>query len=578
MILNRTKEKWLLRLHQVLTSSSEAPSLTEKMLLQQVYEECPHNKDCKYHTLEHMLEVEERVSKRVMLSTELVAPLDRVAFPLAALFHDYGYTPGKPDTHNVRVACSVVEKFFAHIGNSYKLEAMGAHSMHSLVRRVCKIILATTYSSTKDVLDAGILAEADFASFNGTWEEFCKASSLIRQENKYVPRMQYLVKRREALISLCNILAPVPWAELRNAQKEIALLTKKIPVGKSRLLYAGTFDPMHKGHLSVIREAMSKGHSVVVAVMTNPTKAPPMFSAVERVIMAEDMIKTEGLRDKVYNDLPTGTIHHLTCQVVAADVNDTSVTATHFGCEGLLRGMRDVLDPSEYTRARALKAEAGLPTMLVKSTNRTRYYSSSAAKELIRGHYPCNIVTLNVRRMISEKMQQPKIVLLAGGICSGKTTLSETYKNDPSVTVLDMDHIAKIAMKDMGIVLTSDEIRNIHFRNKKRYLSFMSKIKPAVLSVLRGRLQIVDTDRIRTVVINVNVLGLLWGELVRMANGNLILMPEISVAEVESRTMSRGSDTSTTKCILALEKALRPKQGWEYWCQWNKHLNTVVQK
>lgn len=576
MILNRTKEKWLLRLHQVLTSSSEAPSLTEKMLLQQVYEECPHNKDCKYHTLEHMLEVEERVSKRVMLSTELVAPLDRVAFPLAALFHDYGYTPGKPDTHNVLVACSAFDKFFYAVAN-LSVKNQSAHPTF-IRQRVHELILATRYSSVKDVLDAGILAEADFASFNGTWVEFCKASALIRSENRYVTRMQYLVKRREALMSLCNLLATVPWAKLQNAQKEIALLTKKIPVGKGRLLYAGTFDPVHKGHIAVIREAMSKGHSVVVAVMSNPAKTTPMFSAVERVRMIEDMVRIEGLHDKIFNDLPTGTVHHLTCQVVAADVNDTSVTAAHFGCVGLLRGMREVLDPSEYTRARALKAETGLPTMLVTSTSRTRYYSSSAAKELIKGHYPCNIVTLNVRRMISEKMRQPKIVLLAGGICSGKTTFSETYKNDQSVTVLDMDHIAKIAMKDMGIVLTSDEIRNIHFRNKKRYLSFMSKIKPAVLSVLRGRLQIVDTDRIRTVVINVNVLGLLWGELVRMANGNVILMPEISDAEVESRTMSRGSDTSTTKCILALEKALRPKQGWEYWCQWNKHLNTVVQK
>lgn len=577
MILNRTKEKWLRRLYQVLSGSTLDPGLTELILLQKIYEECPHNKDCKYHTLDHMLDVEERVSKKIMLATEPMDPIDRIAFPLAALFHDYGYVPGKPDTHNVRVACSAVDNFFHRIGKVYKFESMEMHP-HHLLQRVRKIISATAYSSVKDVLDAGILAEADFASFNGTWVEFCEASARIRNENKYVPRMQYLVKRREALMSLCNLLATVPWAKLQNAQKEIALLTKKIPVGKSRLLYAGTFDPMHKGHLSVIREAMAKGHSVVVAVMTNPSKAPPMFSAVERVIMAEQMIRVEGLHDKVFNDLPTGTIHHLTCRVVDAYVNDTSVVATYFGCAGLLRGMKDVLDPSEYTRARALKAEAGLSTLLVKSTSRTRYYSSSAAKELIRGHYPCNVVTMDVRRKISEKLQQPKIMLLAGGICSGKTTASKEYRDDPSVTVLDMDSIAKIAMRDMGITLTSDEIRNIHFRNKKRYLSFMSKIKPAVLSVLRGRLLLLDPEKIRTVVINVNVLGLLWGELVRMANGNVTLMPEISDAEVESRTQSRGSNLNTTKCVRALEQALRPEQGWECWCRWGKHLNSVVQK
>ena len=43
-------------------------------------------------------------------------------------------------------------------------------------------------------------------------------------------------------------------------------------------LYAGSFDPIHLGHLAIIERAAAVYDSVVVAVVANPQKASGMFS------------------------------------------------------------------------------------------------------------------------------------------------------------------------------------------------------------------------------------------------------------------------------------------------------------
>lgn len=54
------------------------------------------------------------------------------------------------------------------------------------------------------------------------------------------------------------------------------------------VLYPGSFDPFHLGHLDVAAQAASIFGRIVVAVMHNPEKSGGMFSVDERVQLAKD--------------------------------------------------------------------------------------------------------------------------------------------------------------------------------------------------------------------------------------------------------------------------------------------------
>ena len=60
------------------------------------------------------------------------------------------------------------------------------------------------------------------------------------------------------------------------------------PFGRPpRVLYPGSFDPLHLGHLDVIEQANELFGDVVVAVMYNFAKPSGMFDVDERVALIE---------------------------------------------------------------------------------------------------------------------------------------------------------------------------------------------------------------------------------------------------------------------------------------------------
>jgi len=61
-------------------------------------------------------------------------------------------------------------------------------------------------------------------------------------------------------------------------------------------VYPGTFDPITKGHLDLIRRAHSLCSHVVVGVASNPKKKP-LFSLEERVEMIRQELLEQGLAD-----------------------------------------------------------------------------------------------------------------------------------------------------------------------------------------------------------------------------------------------------------------------------------------
>jgi pantetheine-phosphate adenylyltransferase len=58
-----------------------------------------------------------------------------------------------------------------------------------------------------------------------------------------------------------------------------------------RVLYPGSFDPIHLGHVDVIEQAHELFGGVVVAVMHNPSKPSGLFPVEQRVAMAEEALR-----------------------------------------------------------------------------------------------------------------------------------------------------------------------------------------------------------------------------------------------------------------------------------------------
>ena len=58
----------------------------------------------------------------------------------------------------------------------------------------------------------------------------------------------------------------------------------------SAAIYAGSFDPITNGHVSIIQSGLVAFDKIIVAVLTN-TKKKPLFSVDERIEMIEGAVK-----------------------------------------------------------------------------------------------------------------------------------------------------------------------------------------------------------------------------------------------------------------------------------------------
>ena len=132
-------------------------------------------------------------------------------------------------------------------------------------------------------------------------------------------------------------------------------------------MYPGTFDPVTRGHEDLVRRATKLFDEVVVAIATNPDKAP-LFSLEERVALATDVLK----------DLPGVS--------VTGYEGLTVDFARERGLSAIIRGLRAVSD-FEYefqlaTMNRHLTDQ--VETVFLTPTEHYTFVSSSLVREIAR--------------------------------------------------------------------------------------------------------------------------------------------------------------------------------------------------
>ena len=133
----------------------------------------------------------------------------------------------------------------------------------------------------------------------------------------------------------------------------------------SLAIYPGSFDPITKGHIDVLKKAVKIFDKVIIAVSINPAKTG-MFTLEERVEMIKQSI--EGL-ERVEVDSFTG----LTAEYARAK-----------GAKAIIRGLRAVSD-FEYEMQMAQMNNSiydEIETVFLVPKSKYNFISSSIVKEV----------------------------------------------------------------------------------------------------------------------------------------------------------------------------------------------------
>ncbi len=134
------------------------------------------------------------------------------------------------------------------------------------------------------------------------------------------------------------------------------------------VLYPGSFDPLTRGHLDLIRRAAKIFDRVYVGVLVNPHKKS-LFSVEERVIMIR----------RVTADIPQVTV--VSFEGLLVDF------CRELGIRNILRGLRDAADfEAEIKVAQGLDVlDPGLETVFLGTDLRYAFLSSSMVREVAAG-------------------------------------------------------------------------------------------------------------------------------------------------------------------------------------------------
>jgi len=135
----------------------------------------------------------------------------------------------------------------------------------------------------------------------------------------------------------------------------------------TRVLYPGSFDPIHNGHLEIIEKASRLFDSVVVAAMRNPQKGEPLFSLDERREMLVESVA----------HLPNVSVTMFGSLVVDL--------AREVEADFIVKGLRAVSDfESELQMAQMNHKISGVDTMFIPSTSGNSFLASKLLREITR--------------------------------------------------------------------------------------------------------------------------------------------------------------------------------------------------
>ena len=202
-----------------------------------------------FHTLEHLLSICERIHKSAPPDPELRAKL-----LLTALFHDVIWFPQGEDSEEQSVAAWQFIVANYHLPLPVKVQA-----------EISQTILATREQSNTGELAARFHEYDCHVILQGSPIDLLAYEFQIFREYQYLNMLEYR-SGRSAFFSRFSRRFPKCRANMRFLIEYLERRRPRIGV------YAGTFNPFHIGHLSILEKAELMFDKVIVAVGVNPQK------------------------------------------------------------------------------------------------------------------------------------------------------------------------------------------------------------------------------------------------------------------------------------------------------------------
>ncbi len=160
-----------------------------------------------------------------------------------------------------------------------------------------------------------------------------------------------------------------------------------------RAVYPGSFDPLHNGHVDLIRRAAGIFGDLTVAVLHNPAKSDALFTTEERLEIIREV--AEGIKG-VSVDSFDGLLADYTRGVGAAVI---------------VKGLRAISDFEYELQMAHLNRQLNplVETTFIMTATRWSYVSSTRVKEIARyGADVAKLVPRATLRRLNERFGPPR--------------------------------------------------------------------------------------------------------------------------------------------------------------------------
>lgn len=167
-------------------------------------------------------------------------------------------------------------------------------------------------------------------------------------------------------------------------------------MGKTAL-YPGSFDPVTKGHIDIIRRSSNLFEKIIIGIFRNSAKSKSWFSDSEKIDMIKEVLEKENIQNaeiKIFNGLLVDFIQQE-------------------GVNILIRGLRALSDYEyelQFTLTNKTLAKSEFETIFLTASREYLYLSSSLVKEIaLNNGELSSFVPENVQERLIKKVNEMKL-------------------------------------------------------------------------------------------------------------------------------------------------------------------------
>lgn len=162
---------------------------------------------------------------------------------------------------------------------------------------------------------------------------------------------------------------------------------------KKMALYPGSFDPITRGHVDIIKRSSNLFDKLIIGIFKNSTKSKAWFSDEEKVEMIEEILKKEDINAeiKIFNGLLVDFMYEENVNI-------------------LIRGLRALSDYEyelQFTLTNKTLSKSEFETVFLTASREYLYLSSSLVKEVALNKGDLHFfVTENVEQRLIKKVEE----------------------------------------------------------------------------------------------------------------------------------------------------------------------------